>query len=182
MLFGALLVSPLARAVSLDINGFYFSDNVDFGTGTIANNRMFFDAALSIKLDKKGQYSLGWSYGLITYNLETSQNTEASNTDTGPRFSWFMNKDQTWSLGFTYNLFANSTFTNAGTEVSLRGKSYKIDIGYTGPITAKLYLGIRLNYYSASYGEQFDASDTFSEVSNSKSFIYPSLAASYRFN
>ena len=175
VLFSLLFTSTPCYALLFDLNAFYFSDGLDSGTEN-TNNRMFLEFSGAIDLSKKGQIILGWAYTMLTYKAEGTATLEASTADTGPKIGWFLDKQRTWSACFTYNLFANTTFDDGSGEVRWRGKSYKADFGES------LALGMRINYYSASYSEQFDASDTFSQISNSQGAIFPSLSMTYFLN
>lgn len=167
--------------MQFDLNAFYFSDSIDSGTA-FSNNRMVLDLSGAINLSHKGQFVLGWSYSIMSYGADGAAAVEASTTDTGPRIGWFIDRRRSWSVNLTYNLFANTTFNDGTEDLKWRGKSYKVDFGYAGFVSDRLAFGVRMNYYAASYSEQFDAADSFSQVSTSQNAIFPSFSATYFLN
>ncbi|HVK61451.1 MAG TPA: hypothetical protein VM432_07870 [Bdellovibrionales bacterium] len=166
----------------VELNTFYTSESLSMGSNS-TNSRMFIEGAIGFSIDKKSTYLVGWNYSMMTTSdAKGSDTTSYSSTQMGPRFLWFMTKDKSWSLGLGYYLVTTATFsTNGGESVKWRGTALKADVGYNFPVSENLYLGIRLNYSSATYSEKIEGETELENVSYAKTAMYPSLYAVYVF-
>ena len=170
-------------ALSIDANLFYFSDSIE-STSSNAFTDTFYDVAVTINLEKRGRFFTGWSYGSLTSDRGDSGIASITITDMGPVFGWHMNRDNNWVLVAVYNLISTADFTEAssGTSEEWRGSSYKVSVGYKGYVVEEMFqAGLYLNYYGSTFSESVSNSTTLSNVSYSKSSIYPSILLSYRF-
>lgn len=171
-----IFVPHLAFAFHIDGNVFYFSDAFKI-TSTDASSFMAADASVNIALDSKKRWSIGWSYLTLTSQVKTAaDNVQFSTSDMGPRVEWYISKDRAWGLGVVYNLISNATFKGASlSNVKWRGTSIKADFGYTAEFGETFHLGMRANYYSASWIEQLIGSTEYSKITYTRGWIYPSL-------
>ena len=169
------------RALTVDTSLFYISDSLSISTNT-TNTKILGDLAVTIKLDKKGQWFVGWAYNYISISESGTTTSEFGLTEMGPRFGYYIDKQKIWSLTFTYNLQSTADYSSGGTSAEWRGTSMKGEVGYTPPISETVHAGIKLNYYQANFSEQFVNTTTFSTISNSRSIIYPSIAFIYHWN
>ena len=177
ILFAVLLTPFKTFAFNADLNFFFLTDSLET-TATTSRTSIFYDIALMLDLNKKGTVSLGWSYDSVSISDEATSTTDFDLTEMGPKFNYYFDKGRVWGTGVVYNLISNATY-NPGTAQKWRGGSYKIDFFYTPPITDELYIGVKLNYYVATYTEAV-SSTTLTTISYTKSIIYPSLTISYR--
>ena len=176
---GIALTATTAQAAFFDLNAFYFQDSLDTGTET-TNNRTLIDLGAGLDIDKNGRFVIGWSFSIFSYDLSDTNSTEVSTNEMGPKFGMYFGKDYNWGLFFTYNLISDASFSDGSDNLDWRGNTYKVEFGYSAQLTDHFFLGARINYYSATYDEQFDASNNFTEVERSLSFTYPSLHMSWR--
>ncbi len=167
-------VSFEMKAANLELNGFYFTDSFS-STSTLASTYMTADGAVNLNLNKKGTLTIGWAYTMINDVATASSTATFTTADMGPRFGWFLNKEKTWGLGLAYNIISNATYDGSGTAVKWRGTSLKTDFGYAPEISENMYCGFRINYYSGSWIEQLVGSSTYSTVSYTRTWMYPSL-------
>lgn len=170
-------------ALSVDANLFYFSDSLE-STSENTSTDTFYDVAVTINLDKRGRFFTGWSYGSLTSDRGDSGVPSITITDMGPIFGWHINRDNNWVLVAVYNLISTADFTEASsaTNEEWRGSSYKVSFGYKGYVVEEMFqAGLYLNYYGSSFSESVSSGTTLSNVSYSKSAIYPSILLSYRF-
>jgi len=176
-----LLAAQKASAF-VELNLFYFNDALTMATAS-SNNRMYIDAAVGFAVDSKKRYNIGWNYTTQTAtDTSGSSTTKYSSTQMGPRFVWMLDKNNNWSLGLGLYLISKAKFDDGvGNTPEWRGTAYKFDVGYNFPINDDFYFGLRMNYSSASYSEQIVNSASYSNVSISRSVMYPSLYAYYVF-
>lgn len=159
----------------IELNGFYSSESLTAGTNA-TNSRMFFDFSIGFAVDKKARYLVGWNYSMHSAADGTSTTQTYSSTQMGPRFIWFVDKDNSWSLGLGYYLVTNATFdSGGGTTEKWKGTAIKADFGYNFAVGSQSYAGIRLNYSMANYNEKLVGETTYSTVSYSKTAMYPSI-------
>jgi hypothetical protein len=165
-----------------ELNLFYFNDSLTNSTSA-SNNRTYIDVAAGFAIDSKKRYNIGWNYTTQTATDSSGAvTTKYSSTQMGPRFVWILDKDSTWSLGLGLLLISKAKFDDgAGNTPEWRGTAYKIDIGYNFPISESFFFGLRLNYSTATFNEQIVNSASLSNVSYSRSGIYPSLYTYYVF-
>lgn len=177
-LLAALLPASRAHAF-IELNAFYFSDTMA-ADSSASSNRMFVEGTLGFMIDKKGEYLVGWAYGMFNATDTTTSSITYASTQMGPRFVWVIDKAKNWSLGLGYYLVTSATY-NAGTEEKWKGSAIKADAGYNFNVTDRFQMGVRLNYSAATYTEKLVGATTYSEVSYTRSFIYPSLYSMYLF-
>lgn len=170
-----------SQALSLDANVFYLTDSLSVTTDT-TSTRLFWDFAVTINLDKRGQWVVGWAYNTLSISESGSTTSEFSLTEMGPKFGYYIDKEKVWSIMFTYNFQSQADYSSGSTTAEWRGTSYKGEFGFTPAFTENFHAGIKLNYYQASFNEQFVSGTTFSTISNSRSIIYPTIAFIYRFD
>lgn len=174
------MLSVNVNALVLDLNAFYDTKTLTTATQE-TGNKMLLDVTVAMDVLKKPRLVLGWSYGIFSTTDTTTTTTTITTSDMGPRFGWFIDKDEKWSFFVTYNLLASATYTPGGSTAStLRGTSIKADVGWTLPVSDNFFCGIKLNYYSATYAESLVGGSTFTQISYARSFIYPSVVFSYR--
>ena len=176
-----LMTAPKASAFA-ELNLFYFNDALS-STSTASNNRTYIDVAAGFAIDSKKRYNIGWNYTIHTAtDANGAAKTTYSSTQMGPRFVWILDRNNSWSLGVGLYLISKAKFDDgAGNTPEWRGMAYKFDIGYNFPVSESFFFGTRLNYSSATFNEQIVNSASYSNVSYSRSGIYPSLSAYYVF-
>jgi hypothetical protein len=166
----------------IEIGAFYFSEAASTGSST-SLNRTFLDGTVGFRIDKAGQYLVGWGVASHSQSDSSGSSTSYSSLQMGPRFLWMITRSKIWSLGFAYYIVTKATYNagaGTGTE-TWKGVAYHFDAGYNLPITDNFLASLRLNYSLASYNEKLIGSTTYSTIGYSKSFIYPSIAAVYVF-
>lgn len=184
ILIGVLLsfcTSTHAAQLFLETNAFYYSDGLKVGS-TTTDTTMLLDFALGFTLDKRGQWVMGWNYSMHTASTSGGSTEDYSSTEMGPKVLYFFDKDRSWSSSFTYNLIVDGSYkasASAATQ-TLRGSSMRFDVGYGAPITESLRLGGKIIYNASSFNEEIDTT-TLTQVSYSRTFIYPALHLSYMF-
>jgi hypothetical protein len=175
-----LFVVSRAEAYA-ELNAFYKTEALSAATSS-ASSRMFVEVSLGFGIDHESRYLVGWNYGMFTTSDTTTTTTSYSSTQMGPRFVWFMNKAKTWSLGIGYNLVTTATFTPAGGTAEVwKGTALKFDVGYNFPLSENWFVGVRMNYSSASYSERLVGSTTYSTVGYTSVLTYPSIYTVYLF-
>jgi hypothetical protein len=178
-LFMAFVFSPKARAGLVDLNLLYYSDS-QTATTSSSGSKLFYDVFLGFGVYNKNGIVIGWNYANYS-NTSTSSATTTTYTSTqmGPKFIFFLNKDHNWRLGLAYNLLTSATYQVSGSpSETWKGTAYAIDIGYQFALSDDLLFGTRINYSISNFTEKLIGT-AYSTVSNSQTFIYPSLAISY---
>lgn len=175
-----LLIRQPANALTLDFGLFYLSDTLTVDSNT-TSTRLMGDFAVTINLDRKGQWVIGWSYNTITITESGDNESEFGLTEMGPRLGYYIDKGKIWSLFFTYNMQSQADYSSGVTNAEWRGTSMKGELGFTPAFGENYHAGVRLNYFTASFDEQFTDGTTFSTISNKRSIIYPTFAFIYRF-
>lgn len=180
LLLAALTLSSPASAF-VELNGFYFSDDLKVGS-TSSTGRMVFEGAVGFAIDRKKKYNVGWNYSMYTATDKTTSTAKYTGTQMGPRFLWILDKKGNWSAGFGYYLVSKAKYDDgAGNTPEWKGSAFKVDVGYNYEISEAFYAGVRMNYSGASYNEQLVQSTTYSNVSYTRSMIFPSLYTYYMF-
>ena len=169
---------PSAAVVTIDGNIFYFSDSY-VTSSTKTYSRTLWDAALSMDLTKKGSVLLGWAYRSDSFNDDTGTTTTVAATGMGPKLTFYFDRENYWSAAFTYYLILKGS--DSATSVTYNGTGMKGEFGYTPALNNWFYLGIKLNYYQASFAEQVTNQTSLAQVSYSRTAIYPSIAFVMRF-
>lgn len=171
-----------AAAFVFDANVFYFSDSFTYADQPNTYQRLMWDVMPGFTVAYKGRFIIGWNYA--SYTLSENPGTETSLTisDMGPKFVYYMNRDKTWVVAFTYNLITTGTYTSGGTPTELRGTSMKGELGYTPMMWERVYMGAKLNYYQAAFKEEITGETALEQVANSRALIYPSFAMTIRWD
>lgn len=178
-LFLTVIVSMPADAF-IELNTFYFSE-AETTAATSNSNRTFLEGTVGYRIDKAGQYLVGWGVASHSQTVSATASTTYSSLQMGPRFLWLIDKSKNWSIGLAYYIVTKATYDNGSGAETWKGAAYHFDAGYNLPVNDSFYLAVRLNYSLSSYNEKLVGATTYSTVSYSKSFIYPSLAAFYVF-
>lgn len=172
--------APVQAAV-VDFNVYYLSDTLSTTTDDTVNHTIY-SAFIGFALDKKAYFNLGWNYG--TYSTETQAGTTKktyNSTQMGPGMLIYFDKDHQWVLGFSYNLSIEGTYKNGtATEQKWDGTAMAGFFGAQFLVGDFVFVGARLNYSSTSYTEKVVGS-TLTEVSYTKSMIYPSIGLAFEF-
>lgn len=173
---------PSAHALFIEANGFYFSDALVQSSNS-TTGRTFFDGAIGFNIDKKGYYQAGWAYdSYATTDATGTTTTTFAATAMGPKFSFFLGKARGIFLGLTYGISTNATYTpNGGSAEKWQGTSYKIETGYLFRDEDSFFYGLRVNYVSANFTQKVVGTATYSTVSYSRTFIYPSITFGFDF-
>lgn len=169
-----------AQALTLDANLFYLSDALTT-TGDRTATSLFWDLAVTINMDKKGYWVIGWAYNSMTITETGSTSADFTLTEMGPKVGYYIDKAKVWSIFLVYSFQSQADFSDATSTAEWRGTSYKAEFGFTPAFTESFHAGVKLNYYQANFSEQFVSGTTFSTISNARSIIYPTVAFVYRF-
>lgn len=166
----------------LELNAFYFSE-AESAAASTNSTRTFIEGTLGYRIDKAGQYLVGWGVASHSQSQTATQTTAYSSLQMGPRFLWMIDKAKNWSFGFAYYIVTKATYDAGGgaTSETWKGSAFHFDGGYNLPISDGFFACLRLNYSSASYNEKIVGSTTYSTIGYSKTFLYPSIAAVYIF-
>lgn len=180
-----ILISDRANAVApvLDVDIFYFSDGFIYSSTTKTYTRTFWDVMLGIPVAAKKRFILGWnydSYGLV--DNPGGSPTTLTITDMGPKLMYYLNKDQSWVIAFTYGLINKGSYSSGGAATVLQGSSMRGELGYVPQISESFSVGAKLNYYKATFTEQIANQTTITKVTDSRTLIYPSLVMTLKFD
>lgn len=172
-----LLFATVEAFAYAELNVFYNGETFNPGTAT-TSTKTFAEVSVGFSIDNGSRYLVGWSYGLFS-----SITTDTySCTQMGPRFIWSITKSKSVSLGLGYNLVTKASYTpNGGTAQEWTGTAIKVDLGYNFPVSESFYIGFRLNYSSATFSSKLVNSTTYSTVSNTAVYTYPSIYSIYLF-
>lgn len=173
-LFFVITIFSWSASAYLELNTFYSSDNFK-NSSTTTNTVTLYDVSIGFAVDKKGLYLVGWNYTGHSTSKTTTTSESYASTQMGPRFLFHFDKQKMYSLGFAYNLSTKATFNNGTSTYTWKGTGLKADLGVNFPIGENTFLGLRLNYSSTSYNEQLQNTTTYTQVSYSRAFIYPSI-------
>lgn len=184
-LTAALLCSRPAQAVMpvFDINLFYFSDTMAYSQSP-QYGRTFYDFMVGFPVTKKKSFIVGWNYdGMSFTDNDGTGATTLTITDMGPKFVYYVDKDRTWVLGFTYNLITKGAYTpNGGTQTELRGSSMRFEAGYTPMMWENVFIGAKIVYYKATFAEEITNETSLEQVSYGRTAIYPAFALTVRWD
>jgi len=180
-IIGVYLWSFWAHALTLDTSLFYLSDSFS-ATSDTTSTRIFGEFAVTINLDKKGQWVIGWSYNYMSITESGSTTSDFGLTEMGPKLGYYLDKDYIWSIFFTYNFQSKADYSSGSSTAEWRGTSMKGELGFTPAFGENFNAGVKLNYYITNFNEEFTSGTTFSTISNSRSLIYPTIAFIYRFD
>ncbi|MGE3681821.1 MAG: hypothetical protein AB7G93_08855 [Bdellovibrionales bacterium] len=174
-------VNASATPVVFDANVFYFTDDFTYNNASSAYKRTFWDVMIGLGLNKKASWVVGWNYGSMTFTENPGTETSLTVTDMGPKLLVYLDRNRTWALGFTYNLITTADYSTSGVSTELRGTSLRGEFGYLPEMWEGIYMGAKLNYYQASFKEEVSSS-TLTEVTHSRTTIYPSFAFTWRWD
>jgi hypothetical protein len=164
-----------------ELNVFYTSEASSSGS-TVNRGRTFIEGTLGFRVDKAGQYLVGWGFASHSVADSAASSETYSSTQMGPRFLWMIDKSKNWSVGLAYYIVTTGSYSaGGGSSESWKGTALHADFGYNLPLDDRLFFSVRYNYSSATYTERLVDSTAYSAVSYSKTFIYPSLAAVFIF-
>lgn len=132
-------------------------------------------------ITKKKSLVLGWDYSSMTFSDNPGTEESLKVTDMGPKLLWYIDKDRTWVVGFTYFLITKGSYTAAGaSETELRGSSMKGEFGYLPQMWENVFIGAKLNYYKGSFKEEITNNTSLAQVTDSRTVIYPSFSMTFR--
>ena len=168
-----------AKAGLVDLNLLYYSDSTT-ATATAAGTKTFYDFFVGFGVYKNNAIDIGWNYAAFSSSEAAGATTVTySSTQMGPKFIFFLNHDHNWRLGLAYNHTTSATYQNgASASETWKGTAYSLDLGYQFLVSEAVLFGARLNYSISNYTEKLIGA-AYSTVSNSQTYIYPSLAVSY---
>lgn len=181
----ALIFTSTSHAVLpvVDAGVFYFTDSMVYSSQTSSYSRTFFDFMVGLPLSNKGRWVLGWNYDSYSFKDNPGTATTLTISDMGPKILFSLSKDNSFVLGLTYNLITKGSYTpGGGTKSELRGSSLRAELGYQPAVSEHTYLGLKLNYYKATFNEEITGQTALAKVTDSRTVIYPSLAYTYRFD
>lgn len=184
-LLAALVISsPRAGAVTpvFDLNVFYFSDSFTYSSVNSSYKRTFYDLMVGFGLTKKKSFVLGWDYSSMTFSDNPGTETSLKITDMGPKVMWYMDKERTWVVGFSYYLITKGDYSSGSTTTELRGSAMRGELGYLPMMWDGIMIGAKLNYYKATLKEEITNQTALAQVSNSRTVIYPSFAMTIRWD
>jgi hypothetical protein len=165
----------------LELNTFYSSEGLATAS-TAGATRMMIEGSVGFGIDKSHKYNVGWAYATHSASDTGSIETTYTSTQMGPRFIYVIDKDKRWSLGLGYYLVTTGTFKTAGgSEEKWKGTALKVDLGYNFPVSEDFFVGLRLNYSSASYSERLVGDTDYTKVSYTRTAMYPSIYLFYLF-
>ncbi len=171
-----------SRSVAfVELNAFYFSEAESAGSST-SGTRTFLEGTVGFRIDKGGQYLVGW--GIASHSTSAAATATATYTSLqmGPRFLWMIDKSKSWSVGFAYYIVTTASYNDGVSAAETwKGTSIHADGGYNLPIGDDVFFGIRFNYSASTFTERLIGSTTYSSVSYTKTYMYPSLAVVYIF-
>ena len=182
VLVGLGVIFSLRAQAYIELNGFYTGESLST-TSSSSDSRVFFEGALGFTIDKAGHYLAGWGYASFTNNdTFAGSSTTYTSTQMGPRFMYVFDKDKKWSFAAAYYLVTSANFSpsGGGAEEKWKGTAFKLDFGYNFPLSESFFIGLRMNYDSASYTEKFIGS-AYTAVSYTKTSIYPSIYSIFYF-
>lgn len=176
VLLGALLLISLrAQAgLMLDVQGTYLMNDWS-ATDAASSTRYYFSGAVLFDFSK--EIWGGWSVA----SLSTSETIDAeeisfSAMDMGPSFKWQFCKRRVCSLSFTYNIQSKATHQSAGgVSEELDGTSYLVSLGVTPEIKENFWVGVNVNYYSATYTKKTVTSTT-TDINYTKTWLFPTFS------
>jgi len=171
-----------SRSVAfVELNAFYFSE-AESAVSSASGTRTFLEGTVGFRIDKGGQYLVGW--GIASHSTSSAATATATYTSLqmGPRFLWMIDKSKSWSVGFAYYIVTTASYNDGVSAAETwKGTSIHADGGYNLPIGDDVFFGIRFNYSASTFTERLIGSTTYSSVSYTKTYMYPSLAMVYIF-
>lgn len=166
------LTTPSSFAgVMIDLGGMYYSDTL-----TTPNDRsstqMFYGGGLLLDLGK--QAWLGFNYSGINQTQSITTTTTFSTSDMGVGFKYQFGRSKLYNFSAAYNLFSKATYTSGTTNENWEGTSFLVSFGISPEVAEKLYIGMSVSYFSASYTKKI-VNNVESAASNGKVWLFPML-------
>lgn len=181
----ALFAAPGAFALTpvFDLNVFYFSDTFTYSSANSTYKRTFYDFMAGFGITKKKSLVLGWNYDSMSFSDNPGTETALKVTDMGPKIMYYIDKERTWVVAFTYNLITTGTYTPAGgTSTELRGSSMRAEFGYTPMMWENVLIGAKIVYYKGSFKEEISNNTSLAQVTDSRTVIYPAFSMTFRWD
>lgn len=169
-----LLASIASAEILLQAHGYYSSDSLTESAAT-SSSRMASGADASVQIGKSNFF-----VGFIFNYVSDVTTANYSGQDYGLFVHCFIDKKQIYSVSGGYMFSASGLYETAGVQKQWTGVSYLGRLSVNIKINKKFSIGPSLNYYLANYDHESQGA-TQSNISYSKSFVYPSLALSYSF-
>lgn len=168
-------MTPAALAgVLLDVSGIYLSDSLVTPTNR-TSSQMYY--GLGALLDLKKNLWVGWNYSGFSQSQTVSTTTTFTSTDMGLGIKWQVGRSKLYNIGAAYNFLAKGVYSDGTTTENWEGTSFLLSFGVAPEVSERLFLGVSLNYYSATYTKKI-VSSVESSASNSKSWIFPMFSIS----
>ncbi len=162
-----------AQATYVDLNFLSFSDTFKSSTTTTISRSMF-DLGAGVLMGKSDSWIWALSYGAGNFSDKGTSTTTYTYTDLGIKMGFFWTKQKKWFSTLAYNLESKAKYNDGTNEVELRGTSIKVDIGYAFWVTDVISIAAKVFYYAPTFKESI-SSGTLTNVSYSRSIIYPSI-------
>lgn len=176
-----LLFSSLSWAdATIDLGLVYSSDTFK-ATPEAANNQYFYNASALFNLDNKARWNMGFAVLGISQTAKTgTTETSYSSFDLGPAVRWNIDKNRIFSLTLAYGYLAKASYSvDSGAAEKWEGTSLLGQFAVQAPIQDKFYVGLSLNYYSATYSKKV-VSSVESSNDAQKSWIFPMINLTWR--
>lgn len=167
----------------VEVNGFYSSDSLSQTAGTKSDSKVYFEGAIGFSIDKASRYLVGWGYASFGNSDSAAGGVESkyASTQMGPRFVYNIDKAKHWSAALAYYIVTKASYSaNGGASEEWKGTALKFDAGYNLEVTPSFFLGLRMNYSSATYTDKY-VGTTWTTESNTKTSIYPSAYSIFYF-
>lgn len=169
-----LMFSSLAQAsYFINLDAFYFADT-NKTDATLTNGRTFIDFAVGIPITNKKEWFVSWNVTSISAkDTGGTEDLTWSTLDMGPKVTYLSKKG--WTSSLAYNLSAKGKYQAAETA-TWTGTSILFDAGYLQEISDSTQLGIKINYYANTVKESVVGSTTYSQVSYTRNWIFPTIS------
>lgn len=181
LIFFCLLVTGFAQADPLLDFGFVYSGETFNTTASSSDTQYFYNASLLFNLDTGQRCFIGWNvFGISQASVAASTTTNYSSLDMGPSIRWNIDKAGTYSLTGTYGYLAKATYSSGSSSENWEGSSLLAQFAIQAASgRQKIFLGLSLNYYSATYTKKV-VSRVESSNSAQKSWIFPMITLTWR--
>lgn len=170
-LFVFLTVSPSWAGLLLDVSGIYVSDTLTTPSDR-TSTQTFYTAGVLLSLTK--QVWVGWNYLGINQTQTVTSTTTYGSADMGLAFKWQYGSGKMYNFGAVYNIVSKATYSSGTTNENWEGTSFLVSWGVAPEIAEKFFVGVSLNYYSASYTKK-SVNNVESAASNAKTWLFPML-------
>ena len=166
-----LTASSSFAGIMIDIGGIYYSDSLTTPSDR-TSTQMFYGGGLLLDLGK--QAWLGFNYSGINQTQSTSTTTTFGSSDMGVGFKYQLGRGKLYNFGAAYNLISKATYSSGTTNENWEGTSFLVSFGVSPEVAEKLYIGMSLSYFSASYTKKI-VNNVESSASNGKTWLFPML-------